>query len=313
LAGVYIFAGDEPLQKQEAGDLIRVAAKKQGFEERHTFVIDSAKSDWQPVLAATQSLSLFAQRQLIEIKMLVPRPSDEGRQVLLAIAENLSPDNVVVLSMPRLDGNLKKTAWFKALSMAGVLVNVWAISIKELPGWISQRIKMAGMTADFAACNLLAERSEGNLLAASQEIEKLVLTGHKNVTESLVLETVLDSARFDVFALTDSLLANDTARYRQILISLEQTGTPSSVVRWVLAREIRTVIGVASGAVQKLPGNRMSLIRRALKHKPIQEWQTDMLRLSEIDAQIKGQGTGSPWLAMLDLGIGNLLINKVMN
>lgn len=312
LAAVYILAGDEPLQKKEAGDLLRTRACEQGFEERHTFVMDSAKSDWQPVLAATQSMSLFAQRQLIEIKMLIQRPGDEGRSVLQSLAENLSPDNIIVLSMPRLDASLKKTAWFKALSNAGALLQFWPVSSQELPGWINRRIQAAGVTADKAACSILAERSEGNLLAADQEIEKLVLTGHTHITAEVVLESVLDSARFDIFALTDSLLANEAGRYRQILRSLQQSGTPAAVVKWVLAREIRTVIGVASGKVQKLPPARMSTIRGALKRRSIQEWQSDMLRLTRIDAQVKGQETGSPWSAMLDIGVKTSLQNGIL-
>lgn len=311
LAPVYIIAGDEPLQKQEAGDLLRATARSLGFEERHTFVIDSGKADWSPILAATQSMSLFSQKQLIEVKQLVQSPGNQGRDVLRAIVDHPSPDNLFVLSLPRLDSNIKKSAWFKAMLAAGVLINVWPVTLKDLPGWINQRMQASGLNADLDACKLLAERSEGNLLAAMQEIEKLALSGHSHITEESVLESVLDSSRFDIFSLADSLLTNDTQRYHQILTSLEATGTPAMLVRWVLAREIRTVIGVASGKIKHLPGNRQSLVNRALKHKSIQQWQNDMSRLCKIDALIKGQGFGSPWAAMLDLGLNSIFSEQV--
>ena len=206
LASCYLISGDEPLIVQECADAIRAAARAADCSERQRITI-SGKDDWLELGHSAGSLSLFADRKLIEVQLPSGKPGTEGSK---AIQEYLAGDqeDVLLIVSGRIDKQSQKSKWYVALDQAGVVLPVWPISPAELPGWIAARMKTAGLTADNDAVTLLAERLEGNLLAASQEIEKLrLLHGEQTITAELVADTVSDNARYDAFRLVDVALS----------------------------------------------------------------------------------------------------------
>ncbi len=249
LAPVYIVAGDEPLQIEEACDSIRAAAREQGFTDRTVHHIDSANYPWQDILAAANSLSLFASRQIIEIRV----PFDkigEGKKVLLAYADHLPQDTILLLITSRITKKQESIKWFSRLEKRGVYAQVWPIEPHQMPGWISQRLRRNGLNAEADAITLLADLLEGNLLAAAQAVEQLKLTTGDIITLDTVRNVVADNARYDVFGLADAVLAGDVRHSLRIYNGLATEGTEPTILLWALARELRLANHMASGLRQ---------------------------------------------------------------
>jgi len=252
LAPVYAISGDEPLLCQEAADAIRAACKQAGYGERQVFSAD-AHFDWGRLYEAGASLSLFAEKTLLDVRLPSGKPGDKGAAVLLEYLDNPPADKILLLSLPKLDSSTQKSKWCKALAehKAACLVQIWPVEAAALPGWISQRLAAAGLSADNEAAALLAERVEGNLLAAAQEIEKLKLHDHSGrLTVESVQAAVADSARFDLFGLIDSALQGDAAHALRTLYGLRSEGVDSVVILWALARELRTLAALAAAQAQ---------------------------------------------------------------
>jgi len=238
---VYIISGDEPLLVQEACDALRGQAKAEGYTEREVYHID-ANFDWEQVLFSANSMSLFADRKLLELRMNSIRPGDKGAKALASYCESPPEDTLMLIILPRLDAAAQRTKWFKTLEATGLLVQIWPIERKDMSGWLGARFKQAGMNASREALEALVDRLEGNLLAAVQEVERLRLTsGTTSIELSHVLDSVADSARYNVFDLIDNSLAGNSARSNRMLMGLKSEGAEPLQLNALIAREIRNL------------------------------------------------------------------------
>lgn len=318
LAPVYIVSGDDPLLCQEAADAIRAAARQQGFDERQVFSAD-ANFDWGTLLMAGASLSLFAQRRLLELRLPSGKPGDKGAAALIEYCAKPAEDTLLLISLPKLDGSAQKTKWGKALVEGGncQFIQIWPVDAHQLPQWINQRLAQAGLSAQRDAVDLIATRVEGNLLAAAQEIEKLKLLAEGNsITVETVQAAVADSARFDVFGLVDAILNGEAGHALRMLEGLRGEGVEPPVILWALARELRLLAGLAQQFRQGVPldkafsqarppvwDKRRPLVSKALQRLSAQRWAMLLQDAQHIDAQIKGQAVGSPWTSLSRLAL----------
>lgn len=291
---------------QESLDAIRAAARKAGYGTRELFVQNTG-FDWNELASAGGNLSLFADKQIIELRLPTGKPGVKGSAAIADFAANVGEDLLFIVSAPKLDRNAQKTKWVKALEANGGLVQIWPVDARELPGWINTRMKQVGLQPDRDAVRLIADRVEGNLLAAQQEIEKLrLLHGEGSITAAEADDAVADSSRFDVYKLVDAAVGGNAARAIRILGGVRTEGVEPVIVMWALTRELRTLAGLADdvgtgtdlgSAMQRayVWKNRQGLVRACVsRHSP-----TDFYRLLKLarkaDAAAKGQMRGDPW------------------
>ena len=247
LRPIYTIHGDEPLLAQEAADAIRAAARTAGHAERKVYTVSGANYNWSEVLGASRALSLFAERQLIEIRIPSGKPGKDGSDALHRYCEALADDVVTLVQLPRLDGQQLKSGWLAALDAAGVVVRVDPVERKALPVWIAQRLaaqgqRVQGDDAGRQALAFFADRVEGNLLAAHQEIQKLALLHPPGELSFEQIEAaVTNVARYDVFKLGEAVLAGQTARALRMLDGLRAEGEAAVLVHWTLAEDIRAL------------------------------------------------------------------------
>ncbi len=239
MAKVYLVAGDEPLLVDEALEQMRAAAMRAGLHEPRA-AHGRSQLQWADLLAGADNLSLFATRKIVEIRLATPKPGDEGSATIAELCERDDPDTLVIVAVgEKLDSARARSTWVKAIEKHGVVVEIWPIERGELPRWIQQRATALRLKLTAAAAQSLAERVEGNLLAADQEIKRLALTaGGREVDEAEVLEFVANNSRFDVFALADAVLAGETGRTFKILSGLRAEGVHPVQISWVLNRDI---------------------------------------------------------------------------
>jgi DNA polymerase-3 subunit delta len=244
LQSIYTVHGDEPLLAQEAGDAIRAAARAAGYAERKVFSVSGAHFDWSAVLGAAQAMSLFAERQLIEIRIPGGKPGKDGSEALQRYCAALSDDVLTIVHCPKLDRQQQQGAWFTALDAAGVTVRVDPIERRALPQWIAQRLASQGQRVDEGDAGqqtlaFFADRVEGNLLAAHQELQKLALLYPRGTLSFAQVEAaVLNVARYDVFKLGEAVLAGQTGRVLRMLDGLRAEGEAAVLVHWTLAGDI---------------------------------------------------------------------------
>jgi len=258
---LYLVHGDEPLLIQEAADAIRVAARAQGYTERSVHTVSGAHFDWSAVLAAGGSLSLFADKQMVEVRVPSGKPGKEGSAALqqLAASAQGNDSTLTLLLMPQLDAATRKGAWFGALENAGVSIPVEPIARQALPTWIAQRLQQQGqhVVAGEEGQNTLqffADRVEGNLLAAHQEIRKLgLLYPQGELTLSQVAAAVVNVARYDVFKLSEAVLSGQVARVQRMLDGLQAEGEAAVLVHYTLAEDIRALKRVKDAMVSGKP------------------------------------------------------------
>ena len=247
LRPLYTVWGDEPLLAQEAGDAIRAAARTAGCSERQVHTVTGAHFDWSGLLGASMALSLFADKQLIEIRIPSGKPGKDGSEALQRYCEKLSDDTVTLVQLPRLDRTQQGSAWFSALDGAGVTIRVDPIERKALPQWIAQRLaqqqqRIRGGDEGQRSLAFFADRVEGNLLAAHQEIQKLALLYPGGELSFEQIEAaVLNVARYDVFKLGEAVLAGQVARALRMLDGLRAEGEAAVLVHWTLAEDIRSL------------------------------------------------------------------------
>jgi len=307
LARAWLIAGDEILLTGEAADAVRARARAEGFAGRDLFVTDRS-FDWSEIRNASQTLSLFSERRILEIRMPTPRPGKDGAAVLAALAADPGPDNLLLVVTPKPEKEVWTSAWLKAFEKHGMLVLSSPVDIKRLPAWIAERASRLGISFGRGAAELLAERVEGNLLAAQQEIEKLALLhpGARLDIEA-VQAAVANSARYDVYQLGEAALAGDSQRSLRILEGLRAEGAEPPLVLWVLCRELRALADLRNGVARKAFGmaqeRHEELVRRAAKRtagQPIEPW---FEAAAHIDRQVKGQapGKGDPWTSLTGL------------
>jgi DNA polymerase-3 subunit delta len=312
LAPVYLVSGDEPLLIQETCDQIRKAARQQGFSEREIYHIESG-FDWNQLLASANSLSLFSDKKIFEIRMPGGKPGEKGTKVLLDYLDNPSPDNLLLIITEKLDAGTQKSKWVKLIEDKGIHLQIWPIPTAQLPRWISTRLQQAGLAADSAAIDLLASRIEGNLLAAVQEIEKLaLLSTDKHISYELMAAAVADSARYDAFSLADKALHGDARAAAKTLQGLRGEGADAISILWSVLRDIRSLNQIAQSQAQgksfeaaaRQAGvweKRQPLIQNALRRFKPAQLQQMLRKANAIDKSIKGMRNAEPWDELLNL------------
>ncbi|MBU2886018.1 DNA polymerase III subunit delta [Gilvimarinus agarilyticus] len=314
LAPLYWVSGDEPLLVQEACDSIRLAARQQGFTERDLHHVDQS-FDWGQLLSAANSLSLFANQKLIELRLPTGKPGDKGSRALVEYCTNLPDDTLLLVVTGKLDATATRSKWYKAIDGAGIHLPIWPIDPPQLPRWIGQRLKQAGLNADNSAIEMLASRIEGNLLAAAQEIEKLkLLTTDGYVSAELMASVVADSARYDIFGLADKALLGDARAAVKSLHGLKTEGTEAPAILWALTRDLRQMLQASIQIEQgKHPdwamkqagiwAKRQALVGGALKRLKRAKLELLLRQAGGIDRAIKGMRDASAWDDLLDLVI----------
>jgi DNA polymerase-3 subunit delta len=325
LAPLYVVHGDEHLLAIEASDRIRAVARKAGYTERDVLQVDR-HFRWSRLVESGQSLSLFGDRKLIELRIPGGKPGKDGSAALQAYARALSSsgpegDTITLITLPRLDGDQKKSAWFGALDGAGVTIEAPVVDRTRLPAWIADRLAAQGQSADPDSLAFLVDRVEGNLLAAHQEVQKLGLlyaTGQLRYDE--VRDAVLDVARYDVFRLGEAMLAGDAARVSRMVDGLRGEGESPVLVHWAVTEEVRALfrakLGVANG--QPLPtllrnlrvwGARERVFEGAMRRLSLPVLRDALARCAEIDRIVKGlrsagsRPMGDAWTELSRLGL----------
>jgi DNA polymerase-3 subunit delta len=318
LAPLYVITSDEHLLALEAADKIRKAARAQGFSEREVLVAERYFK-WGELLAANQSQSLFGDRKLIELRIPGGKPGKDGGQALQEYTQALSPDNVTLITLPKLDWQTAKSAWVGALQQAGVYVDIPLVERAQLPTWIGARLATQKQNADRQGIDFIADRVEGNLLAAHQEIQKLALLYPEGkLSFEQIQDAVLNVARYDVFKLNEAMLAGDAARLTRMLEGLKGEGEALPLVLWAVAEEIRTLLKLKAGAAQGRPigvllkeyriwGPRERLMEPAVRRLSLATLETALQEAAQIDKMVKGlrakEFSGDPWDALLQLGL----------
>lgn len=309
LGVIYFICGDEPLQVMESADRIRVEARKRDFTEREVMDVD-AQFDWNQLLDAANSLSLFAEKRILELRLPSGKPGKVGSKILQEYAQRPADDAILIISSGKLEGSSKNTKWFKTLDQQGIIIQCWPVNTEQLPGWINQRLQSKGIAADREAVQLLSDRVEGNLLAAAQEVDKLfLLYGAGKINFEQTASAVADSARFNIYDLVDSALAGDVARTARIIGGLKNEGVEPVLMLWALSREVRLIARISEAAMsadaamakQRVWENRKALIRKALSRHSAARWKLFLKRCAKIDKVIKGVEQGRAWDELLML------------
>ena len=315
LAPCYLVSGDEHLLVAEALDGIRHAAREKGFTSRESHVA-TKWFDWGSLLASSANLSLFAEQRIVELRLPTGKPGREGSNTIVEFVEQLGPELMLIVSTPKLDKSGNSSKWVKTLNAAGVFVPVWPVDVRELPGWIAARMRAAGLQPDRGAAGMIADRVEGNLLAARQEIEKLrLLLGEGPVTEEDVANAVANSSRYDVYKLVDAALAGDARRAVKILGGLRAEGVEPIIVFWALGRELRTLAGLSDAVRQRVDlgsamqkahvwHKRQALVRNCVSRLPDGACYRLLQATGRGDAAAKGQSRDDPWQIASDIVLG---------
>jgi DNA polymerase III subunit delta len=306
LAPFYVVHGDEPLLAIEAGDAIRAAARNAGCGEREVLVVEPGFK-WDAFVAANANLGLFGARKLIDLRIPSGKPGVEGARALEACAAHPNADQTMLVTLPRLDRTTQVSAWFSALADAGVSIAVHPLAREELAPWIAARLARQGQRASRETLAFLAERCEGNLLAARQEIEKLGLLLPEGVLAADAVErAVTDVARYDVFQLSEAWLASDPARALRIIATLEAEGEGIQLLLWQLSEDVHALASVldatASGTAvatavrsARVWGRRQAAMERAARRFDSGAIAPLLCALARLDALSKGIGRGNVW------------------
>jgi DNA polymerase-3 subunit delta len=307
LLPVYLVSGDEPLLLQECCDQIRQKARAENCNEREIIEGGVSNFNWQDILHSASNMSLFADRKLIELRLPSGKPGAEGSKALCEYLDIASGDDVLLIVSGKIDKQSTNSKWYKALDKAGVTVQVWPVDAKNLPRWLQQRVRSAGMSIDDDALRLLCERMEGNLLAAVQEVEKLkLLAADSKITMQTVTEAVSDNARYNLFDMADNALKGNASVSLRMLYGLRAAGTEPPVVLWALVREIRTLyeaqLDCDSGqstqqalSSRRVWQNRMPLMQAALTRHNTHSLSLLLEQAARADGSIKGFADGKPW------------------
>jgi DNA polymerase-3 subunit delta len=326
LRSLYTLHGDEALLVQEAADAIRATARAQGYTERSVHVVSGAHFDWSEVLAAGGSLSLFADRQLLEIRIPTGKPGKEGSPMIQQLAQSAEGNDstLTLFILPKLDNATKKGAWFGALDQFGVTLQVESVERAQLPQWIAQRLKLQNQSVaagqEGQAClQFFADRVEGNLLAAHQEIQKLgLLYPEGELSLEQVESAVLNVARYDVFKLSEAVLAGQIPRVQRMLDGLQAEGEAAVLVHYTLAEDIRALKRVKDAIAEGRPmpmalreqriwGAREKLFERVLPKLSASRLAQLLQNAHQVDGIVKGLKVADwptdPWQALHRLAL----------
>jgi DNA polymerase-3 subunit delta len=318
LAPIYVVAGDEPLLAIEAADAIRAAARGAGYGEREVLHAD-ARFDWSKLTAAAGGLSLFAERRIVELRLPGGKPGKAGGETLRDLAQAPPEDLLVLLTLPRLDRDTRRSAWAAALEHAAVWIDVERVERAALPDWVGRRLARNQQHAGRDALEFIADRVEGNLLAAHQEIGKLALLYPPGeLALEQVADAVLNVARYEVYALAPALLAGDGTRALRLLDGLRAEGEPLPLLLWLVAEELRTLLRLQEALAAGQPlaaatrelrlwGPREKLMPAAARRLSASTLGALLARCADIDRLVKGlrapKRDSDPWLELADIAL----------
>jgi DNA polymerase-3 subunit delta len=294
----YLISGDEPLLSGEAADAIRAAARAKGFTERDVHFLERG-SDWDDVRASAGNMSLFGSRRVVEIRMPTGKPGVAGGAALVSMLGVDDPDTVFLILTPRLDRDAQNSNWVKAVEANGAWVQVWPIDAGRIGTWLRARARRLGLDIASEGIELLAERTEGNLLAAHQELEKLRLIAQPGqISAEAILASVADSARFDVFQLGESVLAGDTERALRMLGGLRAEGVEATLVLWALTKAVRDLwasVAAPPGSRPKAWGRQAVALEKGARRAARLPFSTLAIRAGRADRMVKGRLLGDAW------------------
>jgi DNA polymerase III subunit delta len=310
LMPIYFISGDETLLLNEAAELIKGVALKQGFNHErftaeHGFL-------WQNFLSATKNLSLFAEKKLIELHLPSVKLDATGSRLLQNYCLSPSADKILIITAPKLESGWQKIKWVQSIIEQNIFLQIWPIETKDLPNWIKQRLHKNELNADMETCKLLAERLEGNLLALAQEIEKLkLLYGSGTITFEQVLSGVANNIKANLFTLVDSALEGDTKKTIYMLESLKAEGIAPILLLWVLVRELRLLIAILeakkTNPLEKILQEKhvmtrhIPLVKKVLSRHSLANLKGLLKYGAKIDRIIKGIMPGDIWQELMQL------------
>ncbi len=306
LSTIYLVGGEESLLVQESVQNIRQKARLEGYEERVVF--DAKGLDWADVAAENYVMSLFSQKKIVEIRIDSGKPGREGGRVLQQWCDNPPKDTLLLVICLNWDASSRKSKWKQTLAQTGVYIEIWPVDARQLPQWISQRMKFRGVNADRKAIACLAERVEGNLLAASQEIDKLALLfGSETISDKQIMQSVADSSRFDVFKLIDYLQQSSLPKALRVLRRLRGEAMATPIIVWAFAKEVRLLSQLRFAADNNQPlapvfkefrvwSNRQSSLKNLAMARSQTQWNLGVLHCTRLDQMSKGMLGGDIWL-----------------
>ena len=312
LPGICLVAGDEPLLVGEACDQLRAAARGKGFTERQVFFVERG-FDWNELRAATQAMSLFAEQRILEVRLDGASPGNEGSQVLCDIAAQAAQDILLMIVSNKLDARSLTTKWVSAIDKHGLLVQVWPVELAQLPAWIERRMQSAGLKSESGVAALIAERVEGNLLAAQQEIDKLALLyPDEQVTTETVTSDVADSARYDVLQLGIAAMLGQSSRALRIIDGLREEGVDATLVLWGVNKDLQWLARVAASTAKGQSVDsamqsagvwrpRQTAMKQALQRLKLTPLRALLFDAAQVDAAIKGVNRRDPWVELRGL------------
>lgn len=312
LSPIYLITGDEPLQLGEAADAVRKSAKDAGFTHRELFEINPGVK-WDRFSQATESLSLFGEKKILDLRLYSGKPGQDGAKVLTAYTQQPTDDTIVLIISPKLSATARKAKWVQAIGRQGIVVQVWPLEGKRLTDWLRQRMLKLGLRPDSEGLAVLADRVEGNMLAAAQEIDKLfILQGPGPVKAESIIGLVSNNARYDVYKLMDAVLQGKPERASKILFSLEREGASPSIVLWGLMKESRLLLQMSFKQKKghefqdilhdhNVWESRKTLVVQALARLRYNRLQQILQFGAHTDRIIKGLEEGEPWNGMLTI------------
>lgn len=313
LLPVYLITGNEPFLLQEAKNSIRQKALSLGFTERQ--LLESSKDfDWNVLLESTNTLSLFSDKCCLELK-LIQKPAATNSKILIQAIEKIPATKILLITSDKLDSATQKTTWFQAINAAGAIISIWPFDTKQFQWWVEQRLSQHRLQLDSTSVQYLMQQTEGNLLAAAQEIEKLALCfSNGPVSYEDVKKQLSDNAKFDIFVLVDTVLQRNSKRALRILSGLRNEGIEPTLILWVLTREIRTLIYILDDIKRKIPWTtitkqhqiwekRQPLIQGAIKFHTTKKLHSFLLQAAKIDQIIKGAQKGNSWDELNELAL----------
>ena len=303
---MYLLHGDEPYQMMQLGDKLREHARQNGFDERQVLIANE-EADWSAFREAADSLSLFAERRIIELRLPTGKPGRTGSEVLKQYCTNPPQDVLLIITSAKLDRGGASSAWFKAIDKVGVTIAVWPIEAAKLQRWLGDKLSEQGLIASAEAVSLITERVEGNMLAAAQEVERLALLYPKGeLSAEQVLSAVADSARYSINDLVQAALSGQRARAVRVVRGLREEAVAPVLILWSLSQEIRSGTraaeaheqGVAMDAALKGAGvwqSRAGPLKTAMGRHNAASWLSMLATSSQLDRVVKGHASGNVW------------------
>lgn len=291
LANIYLISGDETLLVEETCDAIIGRARQEGFGGRSVHHVE-ARFGWHELTQDGASLSLFADRKIVDVRVPANKFDKDASVELCEWAAAPPPDTLLMLRTGRLQPRQRSAAWFKALEKAGVVVLVWPVSVQQMPRWVGQRLQAKGLTVERDAIEYLSERVEGNLLAAAQEVDKLALMQlEEPITVDRLISVLEDTSRFNTFDLIDAVMGGDSARVRRAVAGLREEGTSLFAILGALTSQVRR-----AGNTRGMPPQRQHLVR--IFHDRVKDVSLVLAECAVVDRQGKGQGLADAWISL---------------